>query len=75
MHCAGQGGILPLANVGGRLGVYANGNNDKIMKALLDEIKALRAEAAATARHTYKTSRDLDSVITGEETIRTSVIA
>lgn len=69
---AGPEGILPLANIGGRLGVYANGgSNDKVMLALLAEIRQLRAEAAATARATYKTSQSLDSVITGGESVKT----
>ena len=69
---AGPEGILPLANIGGRLGVYANGGrDDKVMLALLAEIRQLRAEAAATARSTYKTSQSLDSVITGGESVKT----
>lgn len=34
---AGPEGILPLANVGGRLGVHASGGNDQLIAELLDQ--------------------------------------
>ncbi|KAB2906621.1 MAG: hypothetical protein F9K35_00655 [Burkholderiaceae bacterium] len=42
---AGSEGILPLANVGGRLGVHASmGSNDRMVEALIAEVRMLRAK-------------------------------
>lgn len=41
----GPEGILPLANVGGRLGVYAaGGSNDRLVDAFISEVRLLRAK-------------------------------
>jgi phage-related minor tail protein len=70
---AGSEAIMPLANLGGRLGVQAATDPAvrKLLSELIDEVQNLRAEAKATARSTAKTAQSLDSVITGGETMKT----
>lgn len=63
---AGSEGILPLANVGGSLGVHAVTSSDDETKSLLlellYEIRAARAEGVATARNTSRVANVLEKV-------------
>ena len=70
---AGPEAIMPLANIGGKLGVQSAKDPavQKLLSKLIEEVQNLRAEAKATARHTAKTAQSLDSVITGGETMKT----
>lgn len=54
---SGPEGILPLASVNGRLGVHATGNNDRLIRELIQEVQGLRAEARANAQHAYEARR------------------
>ena len=53
-------GILPLANVGGRLGVYAatGPGSDELTQALLAEIRAMRAELSELRQSSSQTARN-----------------
>ncbi len=57
---AGPEGILPLANVGGRLGVYAatGPGSDELTQALLAEIRAMRAELSELRQSSAQTARN-----------------
>ncbi|APE50174.1 hypothetical protein BO996_21245 [Delftia sp. HK171] len=57
---AGPEGILPLANVGGRLGVYAatSSGSDELTQALLAEIRAMRAELSELRQSSAQTARN-----------------
>jgi hypothetical protein len=59
-------GILPLANVGGRLGVHSVSGGDEQTKALLRElireVRASRSEGRATALHTSRVRDVLERV-------------
>lgn len=57
---AGPEGILPLANVGGRLGVYAatGSGSDELTQALLAEIRAMRAELSELRQSSAQTARN-----------------
>ncbi|WP_199136456.1 tape measure protein [Delftia sp. ASV31] len=57
---AGPEGILPLANVGGRLGVYAatGSGSDELTQALLAEIRAMRAELSDLRQSSAQTARN-----------------
>ena len=81
---AGSEGILPLANVGGRLGVYAmnagGGNAELIaeIRALRAEVAALRAPAEATAANTQplpQLGRQFDTVSNGGTVLRNKALA
>lgn len=60
---AGSEGILPLANIGGRLGVHANiGGNDelKAVKAELSEMKRVLVEIMWSSKQTADATRSID---------------
>ncbi len=88
---AGPEGILPLANVGGRLGVHANlnrggGSGSARLEALIErqnqlieqqtrELENLRSEARATATNTGKTTNILRRVTQDGDTLKTEEVA
>ena len=82
---AGPEGILPLANVNGRLGVYAatgSGDSD-LLRALLGEMQAMRMELAEIKQSSAQTARStagtpllveqFDQVSGGGQRLRTDV--
>jgi len=88
---AGDEGILPLANIGGRLGVHARfgggqGGNTARLEALVErlvqqnealtsELVGLRLEARATASNTGKTAKILTNITPNGDAIATTVAA
>lgn len=61
----GSEAIMPLANVGGRLGVHATGGDAEtkaLLRELIREVRDARAEGQATAMHTSKMKDVLERV-------------
>lgn len=76
---AGSEGILPLANVGGRLGVHAGGQSDAMaqeLRALRQEMQAMRHEHMAAlvqvAKNTGRVAVHMDRNEVDGQLVRTS---
>lgn len=70
---AGPEAILPLANIGGSLGVRAQTDPRvaALLEQLINETRMLRSETQATAANTAKTVRLLDDATDGGDALRT----
>lgn len=72
---AGPEGVLPLTNVGGRLGVHSTGGDNSELvaeiRALRAEVASLRSDGAKTANASEKTAKILTSVTRDGEKLLT----
>lgn len=68
---AGPEAIMPLASVGGKLGVRTT--SDSSSSELIQEVRMLRAEVRAVVSHTSKTAKILTRVTPDGETVAVTV--
>lgn len=78
----GPEAILPLANIGGSLGVRAQLpgldaliTEMRALRAEVSELRALRAEVRAVAKHTHDTAKIMTRVTNGGEAMQTEAVA